>query len=34
MGEGPQQWLATGFLERRSAVALQAEPGAPQPKRN
>ena len=34
MGEGPPQWLATGALECRSGVALQPEPGAPQPNRN
>ena len=32
VGKGPPQWLATGVLERRPAVALLAGPGAPQPK--
>jgi hypothetical protein len=31
VGEESQQWLATGFLKRRPAVALLAGPGAPQP---
>jgi hypothetical protein len=31
MGEGPSQWLATGALKCRPAVALLAGLGAPQP---
>ena len=31
VGEGPPQWLATGALACRPAVALLAGPGAPQP---
>ena len=31
VGEGPPPWLATGALACRSGVALQSEPGAPQP---
>jgi hypothetical protein len=34
MGEDPAQWLAAGVLKRRSAVALVAEPGAPQLSQN
>jgi hypothetical protein len=31
VGDGSPQWLATGALEHRPAVALLAGPGAPQP---
>ena len=34
VGKGPPQWLATGALARRPAVALLAGPGAPQPNLN
>jgi hypothetical protein len=34
VGEGPPKWLATEALERRSCVALQPKPDAPQPSRN
>ena len=34
VGEGPPQWLATGALACRPAVALLAGLGAPQPIQN